>query len=739
MSLRGAVAVAAITAQFVLGISGDVVSQAAGICPGTGDLAYLAEGSTRHGFDEWVLLVNPAVTETAEACITYLTSSGEISGGATTVPPQSRRSVHVNDFVQASSVATRVESVTGHVIAERSMANPNAGLRGAHVGKEIAETSNRWYLPEGSTLGGTETWVLVGNPSSDPADVAITFLTKEGEVGGPAFSIPANSRRSVRANSYVASYDVATVVDASSGVVAERATYLKHSGLVGSTDSPGTRELARTWQFAEGATSGGFETWFLVMNPSETETASVEIDHLTGSGTMAGARLTLGPRSRRSIRAGAYVSSYDVATAIRSDIPIAAERAMYSSHPKLGRGSATSEGAIAPAAHWVFAEGATAGGFETWLLLANSDLSATSEVAITFMTETGRADGPTLSIPPGQRRSVRVDDSLSTYEAGIDASVISGPNVVAERSVFTPAGASHDMTSGPGVALAEPPLPDVDPVVVAVGDAACDPGAGDFNGGMGLGNQCRQMATSDLAISESASVVLMLGDAQYETGDYGAFLASYDPSWGRLRGTTHPVAGNHEYYFGSAPGYYSYFGSAAGDPAKGWYSFDLGSWHIIALNSNCGFIGGCDPGSPQELWLRADLAAHPNSCTLAYWHHPRFSSGMHGQDPSMDAFWRALHEGGAELVLNGHDHNYERFAPQTPDSVSDVASGIREFVIGTGGKDLRAKTFAPAHSEVFDYSTPGVLKLVLKPDGYEWEFKAIPGGVFTDVGNDSCH
>lgn len=717
------------------------VSSSAGSegCAGTGEPVYLAEGSTGNGFDEWVLLANPSLTESAEACITYLTGGGPVAGGLVSVPPRSRRSVHVNAALTANSISTVVESTSGRVVAERSMSNATGGLKGAHAGKQTQEPRERWYMPEGSTLGGTATWILIANPSDDPAEITATFLTGEGEVAGPKFSIPPMSRKSVRANDFVSSYDVATEIVASRGVLVERATYLAHSGLSGSTASPGTVAPANEWHFSEGATSGGFETWILVANPSETETATVALDHMTKSGSMSGASIEIPPRSRRSVRAGAYVTSYHVATLLRSDIAVVAERAMYSAHPQLGSGSATSEGSSELGMHWLFAEGVTAGGFETWLLISNPDLSETVDAAVSYLTAAGGIDGPSISIPPGRRSSIRVDDSIISFDVGIDVSVVNGPAVMAERSIFTPSGTSHDLTSGPGVILDEPPTPDSDPVVIAVGDAACDPASPNFNGGLGSGDTCRQMATSDLALSESPSAVLMLGDAQYETGQLAAFMASYDPSWGRLKSITRPAPGNHEYYFGTAPDYYTYFGSAAGDPATGWYSFDVGTWHLIALNSNCSYIGGCNVGSTQEAWLRADLAAHANQCTLAYWHHPRFSSGQHGQDFSGDAFWRALHDAGADLILGGHDHNYERFAPQTPDSVSDSAGGIREFVIGTGGKDLRGKSFTPAHSEVFDYSAPGVLKLTLKQGGYDWEFKAIPGELFTDSGSGSCH
>lgn len=201
--------------------------------------------------------------------------------------------------------------------------------------------------------------------------------------------------------------------------------------------------------------------------------------------------------------------------------------------------------------------------------------------------------------------------------------------------------------------------------VVAAGDIACDPASSSFNGGAGTSSSCKQGATSDLILSLAPDAVLTLGDNQYEDGALTKYNQSYHPSWGRVKAITYPSAGNHEYRTAGAAGYFDYFGAAAGDRAKGYYSFDIGAWHLIALNSNCSKVGGCGAGSPQEQWLRADLAAHPAQCTLAYWHHPRFSSESNATS-SVGAFWSALYAFDADLVLNGHSHIYERFAPISP-------------------------------------------------------------------------
>ena len=278
------------------------------------------------------------------------------------------------------------------------------------------------------------------------------------------------------------------------------------------------------------------------------------------------------------------------------------------------------------------------------------------------------------------------------------------------------------------------------PRIVAAGDIACDPSSGSFHGGTGTSSSCRQLATSNLFVGKGFTAILALGDNQYERGERAAYEQSFAPSWGRAKALIRPAVGNHEYLTTGASGYFDYFGSAAGNPSKGYYSFNVGRWHLISLNSNCGEVGGCERGSPQERWLRADLAAHPRRCTLAYWHHPRFSSGEHGNDGDYLAFWRALYRARADVVLNGHDHDYERFGPQTPGGVRSSTLGIREFVVGTGGKSHYAFPSSPRrNSMVRNNTTYGVLTLRLRPRGYDWRFVPVAGKTFTDSGSRSCH
>lgn len=286
-----------------------------------------------------------------------------------------------------------------------------------------------------------------------------------------------------------------------------------------------------------------------------------------------------------------------------------------------------------------------------------------------------------------------------------------------------------------------------DVIIVAAGDIACDPTSSNFNGGNGTSSNCRMRATSDLILNIKPAAVLNLGDDQYYCGGYDAFLQSYDLSWGRVKSITRPSVGNHEYLTsggtdcdpsGQGSGYYKYFEAAAGDPTKGYYSYDLGSWHMIVLNSQCSHAGGCGTGSPQETWLRADLAAHPNKCTLAYYHIPLWSSGGRANG-NTQTMMQDLYNANADVVLTGHDHTYERFAPQNPQGQLDVARGIREFVVGTGGANHTSFTKIAPNSEARNDRTFGVLKMTLHTTSYDWEFVPEAGATFKDYGYTACH
>lgn len=311
------------------------------------------------------------------------------------------------------------------------------------------------------------------------------------------------------------------------------------------------------------------------------------------------------------------------------------------------------------------------------------------------------------------------------------------PMAVAESAPPSTGGAQSQAHPNPPDLIPEAKKLHTDPIIAAAGDIACQPLAS--TGAENTDSTCQMQATSDLLLDQDLTAVLPLGDLQYERGEGSGFQQSYDPTWGRVKAISHPVAGNHEYYSKNAADYYQYFGKVAGDPAKGYYSYDIGNWHIIALNSNCQAVGGCEAGSPQEQWLQQDLDHHLQACTLAYWHHPRFSSGIHGNSQDLDAFWQALYKAKAEIVLNGHDHHYERFKPQTPTTKLDIKNGIREFVVGTGGRNLRPVLQVQANSAVQNSDSYGVLKLTLRPHGYAWQFVSIAGQSFSDAGEDICH
>ena len=277
---------------------------------------------------------------------------------------------------------------------------------------------------------------------------------------------------------------------------------------------------------------------------------------------------------------------------------------------------------------------------------------------------------------------------------------------------------------------------DTDPIVAAAGDIACGPLTAPSL------ETCHDFDTSELIVAMKPALVLALGDLQYEDAKLEDFGRYYDSSWGRFKPITRPAAGNHEYQlYADARGYFDYFNGLgvpdgpAGPRGRGYYSFNLGAWHVVALNSNCDRIGGCQQGSTQWTWLRNDLRASSAPCTLAYWHHPRFSSGRNGSTASMQAIWALLVEQGADLVLAGHDHSYERFARL--DALGRVdARGVRQIVAGTGGRSLYAFGAPLAGSEI-RVSQFGALRLVLRPRGYEWELIGI-GATVHDLGADTC-
>jgi acid phosphatase type 7 len=312
----------------------------------------------------------------------------------------------------------------------------------------------------------------------------------------------------------------------------------------------------------------------------------------------------------------------------------------------------------------------------------------------------------------------------------------SGTRYVYAVDAFDASGNRSPRSAGVSVTTFTPG----DPVIAAAGDIACDPTASGFNGGSGTSSKCAERATSDLVLANpSIAAVLALGDNQYGCGGYTAFQQSFAPTWGRFLAKIHPVAGNHEYQTSggsdcapNAAGYFRYFGAAAGN-AQGDYAWNIGAWHMIALNGECGNVGGCNAGSAQGRFLQANLGS--SRCTLAYWHEPYYK-GSGSPASAYTYFWNTLHAAGADIVLNGHIHTYARFAPQDANGDVDTADGMREFIVGTGGED---KASPPGSTNVqFTAKAFGLLELTLHPASYDWKFVSVDGSVL-DSGSAACN
>ena len=298
-----------------------------------------------------------------------------------------------------------------------------------------------------------------------------------------------------------------------------------------------------------------------------------------------------------------------------------------------------------------------------------------------------------------------------------------GPTTLPRVSASVASGATSSRPAGEHATAP----PDTPVVLIGAGDICVTPNIEDAR------------ATTKLVAAEPAAQVFTLGDNSNETGTADQYADCYDQTWGAFLARTRAAPGNHDYYADGGVSYFAYFGTAAGPTGEGYYSYDVGAWHIIVLNAQCAYVGGCEHGSPQERWLVADLAAHPRLCTLAYWHQPRFSSGAPGQasDPAYQAFWDDLYAYRVDVVLNGHAHDYERFAPQTPIGEASP-TGIREFVVGTGGAGQLPLGTAEPNSEVRHTGTLGVLRLTLRAASYDWRFLPVSGETFTDAGTGAC-
>lgn len=312
--------------------------------------------------------------------------------------------------------------------------------------------------------------------------------------------------------------------------------------------------------------------------------------------------------------------------------------------------------------------------------------------------------------------------SSATAIATVGASgLVSG--VASGTATITATSEGKNGTTALTVTAVAPPPPPGGSVLLAAGDISSCSSSGDA-------------ATATL-LDGLAGTIVTLGDNVYADGTASQFTNCYHPTWGRHKARTRPSPGNHDYHTSGAAAYYSYFGTNAGPAGRGYYSFDLGAWHVVSLNSNVSMSAD----SAQERWLRADLAASAKPCTLAYWHHPRFSSGTkHGNFSAAQPIWQALYDRNADVVLAGHEHNYERFDPQRADGTADAAWGLREFVVGTGGIGHYDDRGTPKpNSQLFNGTTYGVLKLTLGASSYSWKFVPVAGQSFTDSGTGACH
>ena len=332
-----------------------------------------------------------------------------------------------------------------------------------------------------------------------------------------------------------------------------------------------------------------------------------------------------------------------------------------------------------------------------------------SEVALASSGDSGSVESP--SIAP----------AVAATDQPVGATPVPG----------TPIPPLPKPTASPTQRVTTPPAPAPRPVtvtIVAAGDIACDPAQN-----TGTPANCDQAATAAEIGQLHPTAVLALGDTQYENGTLAAYKAVYAPTWGQYKSITYPAIGNHEYLTSGASAYFSYFGMPS------YYSYTLGDWHMVSLNSECSHVGGCQAGSPQEKWLLADLAAHPSQCTLVYWHEPRWSSGEHGNATQMATIWADLVAAKVEVVLSGHNHDYERFVPLNAAGQPDPA-GTTEFVVGTGGKNHYAFTKTALTGEAIrDDKAFGVIDMTLGPTSYSWKFVAAPGYTFTDSGSANCH
>ena len=502
----------------------------------------------------------------------------------------------------------------------------------------------------------------------------------------------------------------------------------------------GTVQLVATPRDANGTPlSGRTVSW----SSSNTGVASV-----TGSGLVTGVgagsatiTATSEGKSGTSAITVTFVPVASVAVTPASASVNEGKTVQLTATPKDGNGNPLSGRAVAWVSSNTTVATVSSSGLVTGKVAGTATITATSE---------GQSGTSAITVVHVPVASVTVAPPSATVQVGSTVQLTATPkdaggNPLTGRTVtwassntsvatVSPSGLVSGATVGSATitATSEGQSGTATITVVAASGSVVFVGAGDIADCSGSGDE----ATAAL-LDNIAGTVFTAGDNVYPDGTDAQFTQCYDPSWGRHKARTRPTPGNHDYHTSGASGYYGYFGSLAGPSGQGYYSYDLGAWHLISLNSNASMSAG----SAQETWLRQDLAASTKQCTIAYWHHPRFSSGtQHGSLSSAEPLWQALYDAGADIVISGHEHNYERFAPQTPTGTADPTRGIREFVVGTGGESHYNDQGTPLpNSELFNGTTFGVLKLTLSAGSYTWQFIPVSGGTFTDSGSGSCH
>jgi chitodextrinase len=617
----------------------------------------------------------------------------------------------------AASVADRVD-------LSWSPSTDDVGVAGYGVYRDggatpISSTSATSFSDTGLAAGSTHSYRVdavdgAGNRSARSGAVSATTATGGGGGGSASVDLAPAADGYVRADQPAANFGVDTVLRADGSPVIRAYLRFNVQGLDGSVSRAILRVLPKANH------GGGFSVGGTGTSWSE---GTLTFDNAPAVSAPAGAS--------GALTAGAW-AEVDVTTLVAGNGPVS------------------------------MALTTTSG---TAMSLSSRESGAATAPRLVVSTGTASTDTAPPSVPTGLTAVASQDSIALSWSASSDDVGVAGYGVYRDGGStaigstagtgFTDTGPSPGTThtyrvdavdaagnrSGKSVATsaATPPPAGGDPVVAAAGDIACDPTVSGFSIN-GTATGCRMKATSDLLLAMAPTAVLALGDIQYENAAFSKYAGSFGPTWGRLKSLIRPAVGNHEYRVAGAAGHFQYFGAAAGDPAKGYYSFDVGAWHLIALNSECTKIpGGCAATGAQVSWLKADLAAHPATCTLAYWHRPRFSSSTYGDDATYDPFWDALYAAGVDVVLAGHAHNYERFALQDPNGNADPDRGIRAFVVGTGGKNHYRIVDPGPNSQVANGDTFGVLKLTLRPTRYDWAFIPEPGKSFTDSGSTACH